>query len=98
MATEITNDVDAKRYALRIDGQLASVLDYSILGQAISLTHTYTQPPYRRRGLGADLVAFAIDDIDANTTLRIVPMCWFASDWFESHPERAYLLADRTPA
>jgi predicted GNAT family acetyltransferase len=92
MSTEFSNESDASRYAMHIDGALAGVLDYSILGSAISLTRAFTVPAQRGRGLAAQLVEFAVNDIDANTELRIVPMCWYVADWFEAHPERSGLL------
>ncbi|MFF1877015.1 GNAT family N-acetyltransferase [Leifsonia sp. NPDC058230] len=95
MGTEFGNETDAARYAMHIDGELAGVLDYSILGGAISLTRAFTVPMRRGHGLAAQLVEFAVDDIEANTSLKIVPMCWYVADWFERHPERAGLLQQR---
>lgn len=97
MATEFSNERDANRYAMHIDGALVGVLDYNILGGAISLTRAFTVPAQRGKKLAARLVEYAVDDIEANTDLRIVPMCWYVADWFESHPERSALL-ERRPA
>ncbi|GAA1447368.1 GNAT family N-acetyltransferase [Leifsonia poae] len=95
MSTEFSNETDASRYAMHIDGELAGVLDYSILGSAISLTRAFTVPARRGQGLAAQLVEFAVNDIEATTDLRIVPMCWYVADWFEAHPERSGLLERR---
>jgi predicted GNAT family acetyltransferase len=95
MGTEFSNETDAKRYAMRIDGELVGALDYSILGGAISLTRAFTVPARRGQGLAAQLVEFAVNDIEANTSLKVVPMCWYVADWFELHPERAGLLQQR---
>jgi hypothetical protein len=95
MSTEFSNETDAKRYAMRIDGELVGVLDYSILGGAISLTRAFTVPARRGQGLAAQLVEFVVNDIEANTSLKVVPMCWYVADWFELHPERAGLLQQR---
>lgn len=95
MATEFSNERDANRYAMHIDGALAGVLDYSILGGSISLTRAFTVPAQRGKGLAARLVEYAVDDIETNTTLKIVPMCWYVADWFDSHPERRGMLESR---
>ena len=95
MGTEFSNETDAKRYAMRIDGELVGALDYSILGGAISLTRAFTVPARRGQGLAAQLVEFAVNDIEANTSLKVVPMCWYVADWFEAHPERSGLLQRR---
>lgn len=89
---EFSHEADAQRYTLRLDGQIAAVADYRINGNAISFHHTFTQPNLRGRGLAAEIVEFAMDDVEKNTTLRVVPMCWYVAEWFEQHPERAELL------
>ncbi|KQV07422.1 GNAT family N-acetyltransferase [Leifsonia sp. Root112D2] len=93
MTHELTHEADARRYALHIDGQLVCVLNYSVNGNAISFTRTFTQPSHRGQGLAAELVAFAVDDVEATTELHIVPMCWYVADWFEAHPNRSALLS-----
>ena len=92
MATEFSDEKDASRYTMRIDGTLVGALDYSILGGSISLTRAFTVPPERGKGYAAELVEYAVNDIESTTQLRIVPMCWYVADWFEAHPERAGLL------
>lgn len=93
MAHEFANEADANRYTMRIDGDLVGVLSYSINGNAIALTRAYTQPPHRGHGYAAELVEYAVNDIEATGTLRIVPSCWYAAYWFQSHPERSGLLS-----
>lgn len=93
MSTEIMHEPDAQRYVLRIDGAVIAALDYRLGPGQISFTHTFTNPRHRGRGLAADLVAFAIDDVEAAGDRKVVPMCWYVADWFDAHPERAGLLA-----
>lgn len=95
MSTEFSNETDASRYVMRIDGELVGVLDYSVLGSSISLTRAFTVPAQRGHGYAADLVAYAVDDIESTSDRRIVPMCWYVADWFDAHPERAGLLQRR---
>jgi len=92
VSKQLTHETDASRYTLVIDGQLAAVADYRINGDAISFHHTFTQPNLRGRGLAGEVVEFAVDDVEKNSNRRIVPMCWYVADWFETHPERASLL------
>ncbi len=92
MAKVLAHEPDSRRYTLKLDGQLLATADYVINGDAISFNHTYTQPTHRGQGLAGEVVAYAVDDVEANTTLRIVPMCWYVGQWFDSHPERAGLL------
>ena len=90
---ELAHEPDARRYTLMVDGHLAAVADYAVNGNSISFHHTFTQPHLRGNGYAADVVAFAVDDVEKNSTRRIVPKCWYVGQWFDEHPEKADLLS-----
>ncbi|PPF80563.1 GNAT family N-acetyltransferase [Subtercola sp. Z020] len=92
MARELLNDTEHQRYMLRIDGALVSAADYVLRDNSISFTHTFTDPKRRSQGFANEVVTFAVDDVEQNTTHRVVPMCWYVGQWFDQHPERAGLL------
>ncbi|TAM66111.1 MAG: N-acetyltransferase [Microbacteriaceae bacterium] len=92
MHPEFTHEPDARRYAMRIGAQLVCILDYRVNNNVISLTRSYTQPAQRGNGYAGQLVEYAVNDIEATTTYRIVPMCWYVAEWFEAHPSRAGVL------
>jgi predicted GNAT family acetyltransferase len=86
------NETDASRYTLRDGDELLATLDYSSNGHAVSLTRAFTSPSHRGKGLAADIVEFAVDDLEKSSDLRIVPMCWYVGEWFDKHPDRSGLL------
>ncbi|GHD44058.1 hypothetical protein GCM10008097_11600 [Mycetocola manganoxydans] len=92
MAPDFAHEPDARRYTLRIGDELVCVADYSERPGQIYFTHTYTSPARRGHGHAASLIEFAVNDVASRTTDRIVPVCSFVVDWFDSHPERADLL------
>ena len=92
MAITFAHEADARRYAMHLDGSLVAVLDYRINAGQISFNHTFTNPQHRGKGYAAQLVEFAVDDVEATTELKVVPMCWYVGDWFSAHPERTALL------
>jgi predicted GNAT family acetyltransferase len=92
MPKVLAHEPDASRYTLTIDDQLVALADYRINGQSISFNHTYTQPAQRGHGYAAEVVDFAMNDVEQTSTRRVVPMCWYVSQWFDEHPERAGLL------
>ncbi|MEO6504685.1 MAG: GNAT family N-acetyltransferase [Terrimesophilobacter sp.] len=92
MAKEFVHEPEDNRYALRIDGELASVVDYTIDGTSISFHRTYTPPAHRGKGLAGEVVEFAVNEVEVNTDFHVVPMCWYVSDWFDRHPERVGML------
>lgn len=93
MSTEIRHEPDAHRYTLRVDGALASVLEYRENGSGIAFPHTVTVPAQRGKGYADQLVSFAIDDVEATGRGPVTPSCWYVAEWFDRHPERAGLLA-----
>lgn len=92
MTTEIVHEQQRQRYAMYLDGALVVVLDYRVNGDQISFTHTFTNPQHRGKGLAAQVVAMAIDDVEKQGGRTVVPMCWYVADWFRDHPEKAGLL------
>lgn len=92
MVGQLAHEPDASRYTLTIDGSTAALVEYRINGNAISFTHTFTPLALRGRGYAADVVAFAVDDVEKNSTRRIVPMCSYVGVWFDNHTDRAALL------
>jgi predicted GNAT family acetyltransferase len=92
MAKTLTHDPDAHRYTLRIDDDLVATADYVINGSSISFNHTFTNPKLRAKGYAAEVVKFAMDDVESTSDRRVVPMCWYVAKWFDEHPERAGLL------
>ena len=90
---QLSHEPDAKRYVLRVDDTIVAVADYNVNGNQISFHHTFTHPQFRNKGYAAEVVEFAIDDVEKNSTYRVVPMCWYVADWFDAHTERRELLS-----
>ena len=96
MTKDFAHEPGLRRYVVRLDGKVASVLDYRELGDTVAFVRTFTNPPYRGSGLAAELVRFAVDDVEQRTQHRIVPSCWYVEQWFDRHPDRRALLDPRT--
>ncbi|MGO2665328.1 GNAT family N-acetyltransferase [Mycetocola reblochoni] len=90
MSTSITHDADAGRFTLLIDDERAGSLDYSRGDGRVAITHTYTDPAFRGRGIAAELAVRALAE---DPGLPIVAACPYVAHWFAQHPERAHLLA-----
>lgn len=88
MADEITIDrVDeARRYELRVEGELAGYAAFRTNPGRITFTHTLVRPEYEGRGLGSRLARSVLDDAVARE-LTIVPVCPFISAYLRRHPE-----------
>jgi predicted GNAT family acetyltransferase len=89
---EFQHEPENRRYAMYLDDDLVAVVDYAKNTRAVSITRVYTKPSQRGQGRAAEIMEFAVNDIETTTTLDIVPMCSYAGDWFEKNPGRAGLL------
>jgi len=95
MSHEFSHEPDAHRYTMRVDGETVSVLEYQDHGIGTVMHHTVTMPPARGKGYAAELVEFAVNDVESNERGPITPTCWYVAEWFDRHPERSALLAAR---
>jgi uncharacterized protein len=89
---EFEHDAERHRYLGRIDGEVVCSLDYADSGDVVSMTRTFTNPPFRGRGHAAEITEHAVREAAA-AGKRVRPMCWYVADWFAAHPEHAHLLA-----
>ena len=83
---EIT-DVEAEsRYEVRIDGELAGVLEYIVKRGRIALVHTEVPPAFTGRGLASKLAQFGIEDA-RRRGLRVIAICPTVKAYVARHPE-----------
>lgn len=92
MSHEVARNDARSRYELVVDGELVGVADFVTDGSTVTIPHTEVTPSRRGEGLGALLVAGALDDIRARGAV-VVPACWYVREYIALHPEAADLLA-----
>ncbi len=84
---QVTDDQAGARLELAADGYLAELV-YRRNGSRLVLLHTAVPAELAGRGVGGQLVRTAVDKAAA-AGLTIVPLCPFARDWLERHPDIA---------
>jgi hypothetical protein len=89
---DVRNNPDAARYEITVDGDLVGVADYRVTGDRVVFPHTEIDPAMRGRGLAAQLVRHALDDV-RGTGRTVVPSCWYVARFIDEHPEYGDLLA-----
>jgi len=87
VSEEVTDNQAQSRFELRADGSLAELF-YRLGGRRLVLIHTDVPPELEGRGFGGRLVAAAVNRA-AREDLTLVPLCPFAREWLERHPDRA---------
>jgi uncharacterized protein len=87
----VTDYPALRRYELRLDGELVGEIVYQAEPGTVVLIHTEVSPSVEGRGLGAQLVSGALDDIRARG-LRAIALCPFVASYVRRHPEYADLV------
>ena len=79
------------RYELVLDEHVVGEILYRPTPDHLVLLHTEVLPSLENKGLGARLVAGALDDIRARG-LHVVPYCPFVRSYIRRHPDYADLV------
>ncbi|MCW2797965.1 GNAT family N-acetyltransferase [Nocardioides sp.] len=91
---ETRDNAEEHRYEARIDGELAGFAAYDLKGDnVIIFTHTEVDDAFEGKGVGGALARFALDDVRAGGTRRVVARCPFIKAWIEKHPNYQDLVA-----
>jgi uncharacterized protein len=92
MTVELAHDPDQSRYVLRVDDELVGVADYVVRDGRVVFPHTEILSAHRGRGLAAQLVRYALDDV-RRSGRPVVATCWYVADFIDEHPEYRDLVA-----
>jgi uncharacterized protein len=84
-AIEIKHDPAAHRFTALVDGAQA-VLDYTISGAIMTITHTRVPPPIAGRGVAAELMRQALDTA-RDQGWEVVPQCSYAAAYMAKNPQ-----------
>ena len=92
VATVIENE-ERERYEVTVDGALAGFAQYERRDGRTVFNHTEIDPEFEGKGLGGQLVKFALDS-EREAGRSIVPLCPFVRRYLERHPEFDDLVVD----
>lgn len=84
---KVTDNSANSRFELKTDGAVAE-LRYRRRANRLVLLHTEVPEPLGGHGIGGRLVQAAVDRA-LSEGLTVVPLCPFARNWLERHPEAA---------
>jgi len=86
----ICHDAARCRFYTQVDGQLC-VLDYTLRGLTMTITHTGVPAAVGGRGIAAQLMSTALDAA-RRQGWRVLPVCSYACAYMRRHPDTADLL------
>ncbi len=87
----ITDDADSQRYVVRVDGRRAGLLQYRLRPELIELVHTEIYEEFEGRGLGSQLISFALNEA-RERGLAVLPFCPFVNDYIQRHRQYVELV------
>jgi predicted GNAT family acetyltransferase len=90
---EIADNAEGHRYEIRSDGELAGFLTYRSQLELIELVHTEIDEEFEGRGLGSQLISFALDDA-RERGLAVLPLCPFVNDYIQRHRQYVDLVPE----
>jgi predicted GNAT family acetyltransferase len=85
--TEVNHDATAHRFTTEVDGQHA-VLDYTVSGDVMTITHTGVPQAIGGRGIAGQLMRAALMTA-RDAGWKIIPACSYAAAYLAKHPEYA---------
>jgi uncharacterized protein len=88
---DIADNVEAGRFEIKVDGELAGFADYRLRAEKMVFTHTEIRDEFEGQGLGGKLAGAALDAA-RDTGLKVVPRCSFIAGYIKRHPEYADLI------
>lgn len=89
---ETSHNPDEHRYEAHLDGELAGFAAYELTEALVIFTHTEVDPKFEGKGVGSALARFALDDVRATGTRKVLPLCPFIKGWIAKHPDYADLV------
>ena len=90
-AIDISHRPAERRFVLSDDGVDLAHLEYVVRDGVWFVTHTFTEPAARGRGLAAQVTRAALDAARAER-VRVRPICPFVVDYVATHPEYADIV------
>ncbi len=89
----VTDNADGERYEIRSDGELAGFVTYRLRPGLIELVHTEIDEEFEGRGLGSQLISFALNDV-RERGLAVLPFCPFVNDYIQRHRQFVDLVPE----
>jgi predicted GNAT family acetyltransferase len=92
VSRNVQHNPDRSRYELVVNGETVGIADYRQQGGTWVFPHTEIIRTHRGRGLGAELVRGALDDVRRSGG-KVVPQCWYVAEFIDDNPTYQDMLS-----
>lgn len=83
---------DDHRYEAWDGDTVAGFAEYQLTDALIVFTHTEVDPAYEGQGVGSQIARFALDDVRADGSRKVLPLCPFIKGWIGRHRDYVDLV------
>ena len=90
---EVADAPDCDRYEVSVDGEVVGFTAYRARPGLIAFVHTDVDERFQGRGIGDQLIRFALEDARARG-LAVLPFCPFVKAFIERHREFETLVPE----
>jgi predicted GNAT family acetyltransferase len=88
----VTRNEDEHRWEARVGGELAGFAAYQLTDELVVFTHTEVDSAFEGKGVGGALARSALDEVAAEGTRKVMPLCPFIKAWIQRHPDYVPLV------
>jgi uncharacterized protein len=87
--TDVTTSHNPRghRYEPHSDGTLPGFAEYQLTDALVIFTHTEVDERFEGMGVGSAVTRFGLDDVRAEGTRKVLPLCPFVKGWIGKHPD-----------
>ena len=89
---QTSHNPDAHRYEAHVDDELAGFAEYQLTDQLVVFTHTEVDERFEGQGVGSAIARFALDDVRADGSRQVLPLCVFIKGWIGRHRDYVDLV------
>jgi uncharacterized protein len=82
----IENNTEKQQYEAKVDGKVVAFAEYRPIGQSIMFTHTEVNEDLEGKGVGSQLIRYALEDTKAKG-MTAIPMCPFVKIFIQRHKD-----------
>ena len=84
---EVRKNDDEHQYEAYVDGERVGFAQYQLTDQLVVFTHTEVEDKCEGMGVGSALAHAALDDVRAEGSRKVLPLCPFIKSWIGHHAD-----------
>jgi predicted GNAT family acetyltransferase len=93
MSTTVSDNPEAERFEITVDGTLAGFAQYKLARDRIAFVHTEVDDAYEGQGLAKVLVTHALDEVRGRG-VGVLPFCPYVRSFIAKNPEYLDLVPE----